>query len=259
MATRKLLSQLLQRIIKPIEGFGAALILLFQSIVWLFRPPYRWRLLIIQMEFIGAGSTFIVMLTGLFTGMVFAVQTIQTFRLFNAETLVGSVVALSLMRELGPVLTALMVTGRVGSAIATEIGTMRVTEQIDALYAMAVHPVQYLVAPRMLAAVIMLPILTAFCDLVGIGGAYLVSVGMMGVDGGMFLDKIQIYASSWDVTSGLIKAAVFGLIITLVACYKGLNATGGARGVGLATTSTVVLSSILILISDYFLTLILYR
>ncbi len=250
---------LLSRLIEVVEGFGTGLILLGQTLFWLFRPPFRARLFVQQMEFIGAGSTFIVLLTGLFTGMVFAVQTIQTFRLFNAETLVGSVVALALMRELAPVLTALMVTGRVGSAIATELGTMRVTEQIDALSTMAVHPVQYLVVPRVVAAVIMLPVLTAFCDLVGIGGAYYVSVHLMGVDGGMFLDKIQMYADRWDVVSGLIKAAVFGLILTLVACHKGLNATGGARGVGQATTRTVVLSSILILVVDYFLTLLLYR
>jgi phospholipid/cholesterol/gamma-HCH transport system permease protein len=152
-----------------------------------------------------------------------------------------------------------MVTGRVGSAIATEIGTMVVTEQVDALSAMAVHPVQYLVTPRLLAAVVMLPVLTAFCDLVGIGGAYYVSVYLMGVDGGMFLDKIRLYADSWDVVSGLIKAAVFGLILALVGCHKGLGATQGARGVGVATTQSVVLSSILILVSDYFLTLLLYR
>lgn len=251
--------RLLVALLAGVEGFGRALILLWEGLFLSFRPPYRWRLLLQQMEFIGAGSLFIVLLTGVFTGMVFAVQTIHTFRLFNAETLVGSVVSLALMRELAPVLTALMVTGRVGSAIATEIGTMVVTEQVDALSAMAVHPVQYLVTPRLLAAVVMLPVLTAFCDLVGIGGAYYVSVYLMGVDGGMFLDKIRLYADSWDVISGLIKAAVFGLILALVGCHKGLGATQGARGVGMATTQSVVLSSILILVSDYFLTLLLYR
>ena len=250
---------LLARLVDLVEGFGSALILLGQAAYWLVRPPFRAHLFLQQMEFIGAGSMFIVLLTGMFTGMVFAVQTIQTFRLFNAETLVGSVVALALTRELAPVLTALMVTGRVASATATELGTMRVTEQIDALSTMAVHPVQYLVVPRLVAAVVMLPILTGICDLIGIGGAYYVSVTLMGVDGGMFLDKISMYADRWDVVSGLIKAAVFGLILTLVACHKGLNATGGARGVGQATTRTVVTSSILILVADYFLTLLLYR
>ncbi|NOZ00283.1 MAG: ABC transporter permease [Deltaproteobacteria bacterium] len=242
-----------------VEGFGSALILLGEAVYWLFRRPFRVGLFLQQMEFVGAGSLFIVVLTGLFTGMVFAVQTVQTFRLFNAETLVGSTVSLALMRELAPVLTALMVTARVGSAIATELGTMRVTEQVDALYTMAVNPVQYLVTPRIAAAVVMLPILTAFCDVIGIGGAYHVSVSILNVDGGMFMDKIAQYADRWDVISGLIKACVFGLILALVGCYKGLNAKGGARGVGRATTQTVVTSSVLILISDYFLTLLLYR
>lgn len=246
-------------VLKAVEGFGSALILLGQSIAWLFRPPFRASLFLQQMEFVGFGSLFIVVLTGLFTGMVFAVQTVQTFRLFNAETLVGSTVSLVLMRELAPVLTSLMVTARVGSAIATELGTMRVTEQIDALYTMAVNPVQYLVTPRVVAAVVMLPVLTAFCDVVGIGGAYYVSVNLLDVDGGMFMDKIAQYAERWDVISGLIKSSVFGLILATVGCYKGLNASGGARGVGQATNQTVVLSSVLILISDYFLTLLLYR
>ncbi len=255
----RILQYLLGRAVDAVEGFGSALILLGQSAAWLVRPPFRGRLFLQQMEFIGAGSMFIVLLTGMFTGMVFAVQTIQTFRLFNAETLVGSVVALALMRELAPVLTALMVTGRVASAIATELGTMAVTEQIDALSTMAVHPVQYLVVPRIVAALVMLPILTGICDLIGIAGSYYVSVTLMGVDGGMFLDKIAMYADRWDVISGLIKAGVFGVILTLVACHKGLNASGGARGVGQATTQTVVLSSILILVADYFMTLLLYR
>lgn len=256
---RRLATLALGRILGLLEGFGSALILLWEALLWLFRPPFRWRLFFQAMEFVGAGSLFIVILTGLFTGMVFAVQTINTFRLFNAETLVGSVVSLALMRELAPVLTSLMVTARVGSAIATELGTMRVTEQVDALYTMAVNPVQYLVTPRVIAGIVMLPVLTGFCDLVGIGGAYYVSVNLMGVDGGMFLDKIRMYADSWDVISGLIKASVFGLILTLVGCHKGLNASGGARGVGLATTQSVVMSSILILVVDYFLTLLLYR
>lgn len=244
--------------VKVIEGLGNAMILLWEAVFWLFRPPFRPMLFLQAMEFIGAGSLFIVMLTGLFTGMVFAVQTTHTFRLFNAETLVGSTVALALMRELAPVLTSLMVTARVGSAIATELGTMKVTEQIDALYTMAVNPVQYLVTPRIVAGVIMLPVLTGFCDLIGIGGAYYVAVHLLDVDAGMFLDKIKTYADTWDVCSGLIKASVFGLILTLVGCHKGLNASGGARGVGIATTQSVVLSSILILVADYFLTLILF-
>jgi phospholipid/cholesterol/gamma-HCH transport system permease protein len=256
---RTALTALWSRGIETIEGFGSALLLFWEAMIWLFRPPFRWMLYLQAMEFVGVGSLFIVVLTGLFTGMVFAVQTTHTFRLFNAETLVGSTVALALMRELAPVLTSMMVTARVGSAIATELGTMKVTEQVDALYTMAVNPVQYLVTPRIVAGIVVLPVLTAFCDLVGIGGAYYVAVNLLGVDGGMFMDKIRAYAETWDVTSGLIKASVFGGILTLVACHKGLNASGGARGVGQATTQSVVLSSVLILVADYMLTLLLYR
>ena len=233
--------------------------LLGQAIYLLFRPPFRLYLFVQQMEFIGAGSVFVVFLTGLFTGMVFSVQVVHTFRLFNAETMVGSTVAISMMRELGPVLTALMVTARAGAAIATEIGTMRVTEQVDALVTMAVDPVQYLVTPRIVAASLMTPVLTAFSNLVGLAGSYYVSVILLDVDSGMFLDRITQYAEAWDLITGLIKSSVFGLILALVACYKGLNAEGGARGVGRATTQAVVASSVLILVSDYFLTLLLFR
>ncbi|MBM4387566.1 MAG: ABC transporter permease, partial [Deltaproteobacteria bacterium] len=196
--------------------------------------------------------------TGAFTGMVFAVQTVHSFRLFNAETLVGSTVALALFRELSPVLTSLMVTGRVGSAMATELGTMRVTEQVDALYSMAVNPVQYLVTPRIVASIIMLPVLTIFCNIVGIIGAYYVAVSLMNVDRGMFIDKIIFYVDGYDIASGMIKSSFFGLILSLTGCYKGINAEGGARGVGLATTQAVVYSSVIILISDYFLTIFLF-
>lgn len=246
-------------LLATLESFGSAIILLWQALTWIVRPPFRPQLYLQAMEFIGAGSVFIVALTGLFTGMVFAVQTVQAFRLFNAETLVGSTVAIALTRELAPVLGSLMVTARVGSAIATELGTMKVTEQVDALYTMAVNPVQYLVTPRIVAAMVMLPVLTGFCDLIGIGGAYYVSVHLLEMDGGMFMDKIQQIMQPWDVISGLIKSSVFGVILTLVGCHKGLNASGGARGVGVATTQAVVLSSVLILFSDYFLTLLLYR
>jgi len=256
---RNKIRALAQKVIEAIEGLGDALILLGEAFLWLFRPPFRPMVFLQQMEFVGAGSLFIVFLTALFTGMVFAVQTVHTFRLFNAESLVGSTVALSLMRELAPVLTSLMVTARVGSAITTELGSMKVTEQIDALVTLAVHPVQYLVTPRIVAAIVMVPVLTVIADFVGIGGAYYVSVFLMQVDSGVFLDKIRVYAREWDLISGLIKSSVFGLILALVACHKGLRASGGARGVGQATTQSVVLSSILIFVADYFLTLLLYK
>ncbi len=233
---------------------GRVMLLLLEALGWLFRPPWRWRLFFKQMEFIGVNSVFVVALTSLFTGMVLALQTYYAFRMFSAETLVGATVALSMTRELGPVITALMVTGRAGSAIAAEIGTMRVTEQVDALSVMAINPVQYLVLPRIAAGVIMLPLLTALSDFIGVLGGYLVGVKMLGIHGGIFMNKIYEFVELSDIYNGLIKAACFGLILTLVGCYKGFYTRGGAEGVGRATTQAVVLSSVLILTFDYVLT-----
>jgi phospholipid/cholesterol/gamma-HCH transport system permease protein len=233
---------------------GRMALLFLEAISWLIRPPWRWRLFFKQMEFIGVNSVFVVILTSLFTGMVLALQTYHAFRMFSAETLVGATVALSMTRELGPVITALMVTGRAGSAIAAEIGTMRVTEQVDALSVMAINPVQYLVLPRILAGVMMLPLLTALSDFIGVVGGYLVGVKLLGIHGGIFMNKIYEYVELSDIYNGLIKAACFGLILTLVGCYKGFYTRGGAEGVGRATTQSVVLSSVLILTSDYVLT-----
>lgn len=233
---------------------GRMMLLLLEAVGWLFRPPWRWRLFFKQMEFIGVNSVFVVALTSLFTGMVLALQTYYAFRMFSAETLVGATVALSMTRELGPVITALMVTGRAGSAIAAEIGTMRVTEQVDALSVMAINPVQYLVLPRIMAGVIMVPLLTALSDFIGVVGGYLVGVKLLGIHGGIFMNKIYEYVELSDIYNGLIKAACFGLILTLVGCYKGFYTRGGAEGVGRATTQAVVLSSVLILTFDYVLT-----
>ncbi len=226
--------------------------------MWFVRPPVRWRLFFKQMEFVGVGSLFVVLLTGLFTGMVLALQTYHAFRMFSAESLVGATVALSMTRELGPVITALMVTGRAGSAIAAEIGTMRVTEQIDALDVMAINPVQYLVVPRLVAGVIMLPLLTAISDFVGVVGGYMVGVNLLGINAGLFMNKIYEYVELEDIYNGLTKAAVFGLILTLVGCYKGFYTRGGAEGVGRATTQSVVLASIMILMGDYVLTALMF-
>ena len=245
-------------LVARIEGVGTAVLLAFEALTWLFRPPFRWRIYLQQLEFIGAGSLFIVVLTGGFTGMVMAVQTMYAFSLFNAESLVGTTVALALTRELSPVLTGLMVTGRVGSSIATEIGTMEVTEQIDALRTMAVNPVQYLVTPRVFAAIIMVPVLCLLCSVVGIGGAWLVAVQGLGLDEGIFVDRIVNVVVPWDVWSGIIKAAAFGVAITVIACFKGFYASGGARGVGLATTQAVVYGSVAILALDYFLTVMMF-
>ncbi|SDN50126.1 phospholipid/cholesterol/gamma-HCH transport system permease protein [Desulfonauticus submarinus] len=245
-------------VLNMLGEMGRMLLLLLQSFIWLFRPPFRFRLFIKQMEFVGVNSLFVVLLTGLFTGMVLALQTYYAFRMFSAESLVGATVALSMTRELGPVITALMVTGRAGSAIAAEIGTMRVTEQIDALTVMAISPVQYLVVPRIVAGIIMLPLLTVISDFVGVIGGYLVGVKLLGINSGLFLNKIYEYVDFEDLYNGLIKAACFGLIFTLVGCYKGFYTRGGAEGVGKATTQAVVLGSVLILMFDYVLTALMF-
>ena len=247
-----------QAVIDATEGVGRATMLVASTLVWLVRPPYRVRLLFQSMEFVGVGSLFIVGLTGAFTGAVFALQGAFAFRLFNAESLVGSTVGLSLTRELSPVLTGLMVTGRAGSGIATELGTMRVTEQIDAMYSMAVNPVHYLVVPRFVAGVIMVPLLSALFTLVGMIGAYFVGVVLLQIDEGIFIGKTRWFVDPSDLVSGLIKACVFGGILTLVGCYKGFYASGGARGVGMATTQAVVVSSVLILVAGYFLTAMMF-
>lgn len=257
MATR-ILDSIGRETIALFEGVGRATILLFETCLWTIRPPYRFKQLLKSMEFVGVGSLFIVILTGVFTGAVFALQGAGAFRMFNAESLVGSTVGLSLARELSPVLTGLMVTGRAGSGIATEIGTMRVTEQIDALYTMAVNPVQYLVVPRFIAGLLMVPILSGLFTLVGMLGCYVVGVVMLGIDEGVFIEKVRWFVEPADLASGLIKACVFGGILTMVGCYKGFYASGGARGVGIATTQSVVASSVIILVSDYFLTAMMF-
>ena len=200
----------------------------------------------------------VVMITATFTGMVLALQSHTGFKRFNAESLVGTVVALSMTRELGPVLTGLIVAGRAGAAMAAELGTMRVTEQIDALATMAVDPVKYLITPRVFAGLIMLPVLTVLADMIGIIGGYLVAVRLLEANSGIYIRRTTQYLEVNDIMAGLMKAAVFGMLISAISCYKGFNAEGGAEGVGEATTSAVVISMMLILISDYFMTAFLF-
>ncbi|MFZ5585783.1 MAG: MlaE family ABC transporter permease [Thermodesulfobacteriota bacterium] len=245
-------------VMRGLEEAGELLLLFIQTCLWLLRPPWRLHLIFRQMEFVGIKSINVTVLTGAFTGAVFALQSYHGFSLFGAESLVGSTVALALTRELGPVLTALMVTGRAGSAMAAELGTMRVTEQIDALYVMAVNPIQYLVLPRVVASIIMLPLLTIVADYVGIVGGYVVGVHLLGINSGIFVAKIIEYMEFSDISMGLIKAGVFGLILSLVGCYKGFYASGGAEGVGRATTEAVVLASVSILAADYVLTALMF-
>ena len=245
-------------VLHSVEEMGRIILLFFSVLAWMVRPPLRLRNIFKQMEFVGVHSIFVVVLTGMFTGMVMALQGYHGFRMFSAESMVGSTVALGMTRELGPVLTALMVTARAGSAMAAELGTMRVTEQIDALYVMAANPVQYLIVPRVIAGVIMVPFLTIICDFVGIVGGYFVGVQILHINSGIFMKNITKMVELNDIYNGLIKAACFGLILSLVGCYKGFNTTGGAEGVGRATTEAVVLASITILISDYFLTALMF-
>lgn len=237
-----------------LEEAGTLADMAFQALLWGVRPPYRVSLVVTQMEFVGVQSIFLVGLVGLFTGMVFAVQTIYGFRRFGAENMVGGVVALTLSREMAPVLTAIMVSARAGSGMAAELGNMRASEQIDALETMAVNPVQYLVVPRMIAGLVMVPVLALIFFLVGLGGSWVVGVWGLSLDPGIFADRIKTMLQPSDVTQGLIKALVFGFAVTLIACRHGFFASGGAVGVGQATTRAVVWGVVGVFVLDYVIT-----
>ena len=252
------LDRLGRAVLAGVEEMGKIILLFISVLGWMFRPPLKLHNIFKQMEFVGVKSIFVVVLTGTFTGMVMALQGYHGFRMFSAESLVGGTVALGMTRELGPVLTSLMVTARAGSAMAAELGTMRVTEQIDALYVMAANPVKHLIVPRVAAGVLMVPLLTVVSDFMGILGGYFVGVHILGINSGIFIKNMTRLVDLNDIYNGLIKAACFGLILSLIGCYKGFNTYGGAEGVGRATTEAVVLASITILISDYFLTAIMF-
>ena len=244
-------------IIDGILNLGNFVVFLIASLLYILVPPYKLRLTIRQLRTIGAESFFLVGLIGLFTGMVLGLQGYNTLHRFGSEGALGTVVALVLVRELGPVLAALMVTARAGSAMAAELGSMQATEQIDALSVMAINPVQYLVSPRVMAGVISLPLLTAMFDVIGIWGGWAVGVGLMGAPNGPFFNGIAQNMSGHDILTGVYKALVFGVVVMWVCCYKGYHAQRMATGVSRATTEAVVLSSVLILAWDYFLTSIL--
>lgn len=250
------------RFINAVGTFGVALcdslgrfaLFLFIALKILFTTRLKVTKLFVQMSRIGVESLTIVILTGTFSGMVFALQSYIGFQRVGGEQFIGTVVALGMIRELGPVMTGLMVTGRACSAIAAEIGTMRITEQIDALKTLRINTFQYLVVPRILGGTLILPFLTLFAMLVGIMGGYVICVYVLGLSSEDYMNGIKNYVELSDIRGGLTKAAVFGLILTWVGSYKGYQTRGGARGVGSATTESVVLSSILILVSNYFLT-----
>lgn len=242
----------------PIASFirvvGDHVILFAQAVYWAVRPPFRARLFLEAAESIGIGSLPIITLVGAFSGAVTSLQAVNAFRLLKAEGFAGSAVGLTLSIELAPVLTGLMLAGRVGAGIATELGTMRITEQIDALETMAVSPVQYLVVPRLAAGTLMAPVLTMVFFSIGMLGAYFVAVITLGVDHGQFVENFKWFVDPQDIGQGVFKSVIFGLCITLIGCYQGYNAAGGGRGVGLATTRAVVIGSVSILVLDYFLT-----
>ncbi len=228
--------------------------------LWALRycfPP-RWDLFFKQSERIGVRSLPVILLSSAFIGMVFALETFYALRKFGAETMVGASLALAMARELGPVFTAVMLTARAGSAMAAELGTMRVTEQIDALEAMAVNPISYLVVPRIMGSTLLAPILTGISDFIGVAGGYAIGVLVLGIDAGAFVSNIEKYLEVTDIYYGLLKAAVFGFLLALICCYKGYSVRGGAEGVGRATTESVVFSTVMILVADYILTALLF-
>jgi phospholipid/cholesterol/gamma-HCH transport system permease protein len=237
-----------------LDESGRIMVLFIKTLIWTFRPPFDFHNLIKQMEDVGLKSIPVILITGGFTGMVLALQSYNGFKRFNAEAFVGTVVALSMTRELGPVLTGLMVSGRVGSAMAAELGTMQVTEQIDALYTLAINPIQYLIVPRLLASMIVVPILTVFADLMGILGGLLISVYLLDANPTTYTKRTYDFLDLDDIYIGLFKALVFGMIIAAIGCYQGFTTRGGAEGVGRSTTKAVVMASLLILVANYFVT-----
>jgi phospholipid/cholesterol/gamma-HCH transport system permease protein len=240
---------------RALSGISGHFAMAVRAFSWLPRRPYRPRNYLEAMEYIGVGSLPIVLLVGAFTGMVTALQQIVAFRQFaGLDQIVGGTTAVALATELGPVLTSLMLAGRVGAGIAAELGTMRITEQIEALESMAVNPTHFLVLPRIVAGVLMAPILVLLFFLVGMAGAYLVSVVNMGVDYGLFFYNLKEIFVPVHLAHGLIKAAIFGFMVVLIGCYQGYNASGGGRGVGIGTNRAVVLGSVSVLVLDYFVT-----
>lgn len=247
-----------RKVIYVLETVGQLAILIVQTGWHMCHGKRRYGNTIRQMSHLGVDTLPIILLTMLFTGMVMTVQTAQEFLKYGAGSTVGGVIALAMGRELGPVLTGVVAAGRIGAAIAAEIGSMKVTEQIDALRVMATNPVAYLVVPRAIACVIMVPLLVVFADAIGTFGGFFVATQYYGLSAHTFTSSITNFADYNDITGGMIKSAVFGFIIAIIGCYKGLNAAGGAEGVGHATTGSVVASIVLIFVTNYFLSLLLF-
>ncbi|MEM8961881.1 MAG: ABC transporter permease [Acidobacteriota bacterium] len=245
-------------ITNAVQLAGELALLSFQSLLAMLRPPFEWRTWVHQMEQIGVRSFGVASITTIFTGMVLALQTAYSLPQLGVKYYIGTVVSKSLTRELGPVLVALIVGGRIGAGMTAELGTMKVTEQIDALRSMAADPVKKLVAPKLIAALVMLPALTVIGNVLGILGGLVIAVGQLQVSAGFYINDVLTSLTFDDILSGLGKSFVFAFFITIIACHNGLTARGGADGVGRATTDTVVLASIMVLVSDFFLTKVFY-
>jgi phospholipid/cholesterol/gamma-HCH transport system permease protein len=242
----------------PARAAGRLAQLSWNSLVGLLRPPYQWRLWVTQMEEIGVRSLGVAAITTLFTGMVLALQTAYGLPALGIKYYLGTVVAKSLVRELGPVLIALVVGGRIGAGMTAELGSMRVTEQIDALRAMAVDPVKRLVVPKVVATVVMIPALTVIGNFLGILGGLLIAVLQLNLPSGLYINDVLSALTLEDVAMGVVKSFFFAFFIAVIACWNGLEVRGGADDVGRATTNTVVQSAIMVLISDFFLTKLLH-
>jgi phospholipid/cholesterol/gamma-HCH transport system permease protein len=242
-----------RRTIEIVEALGRFGAFFGVAIAVLFTPPFKFRAFIGRIHYIGFNSLLIILLTGTFTGMVLGLQIYLTLSRFGSEAYLGPAVALSIIRELGPVLSALMITGRAGSALTAEIGIMRITEQIDALTVMALNPMRYLVVPSLLAGLVTFPMMTALFDVVGIFGGYLVGVQLLGMSEGTYFGEMKTFVDMKDIMTGFWKSLSFGVIVTWVATYKGFHVGHGAEGVARATTNSVVLASVLILVWDYFM------
>lgn len=250
----ELLDRQAARMREILEEAGELAMLAVGGVWALLKPPYEWRLWVAQAEQIGVRSLGVASITTIFTGMVLALQTALSLPGLGVKYYIGTVVSKSLCRELGPVLVALIVGGRIGAGMTAELGTMKVTEQIDALRAMAADPIKKLVAPKLAASLLMLPCLVVIGDFLGVLGGLLMAVTQLQLPAGLYINDVMSSLTIGDVTSGVGKAFFFAFFITIVACYQGLNAKGGADGVGRATTNTVVMASICVLISDFFLT-----
>lgn len=231
---------------------------LYESIVTLFTTKLKVKKVIYQMSYIGVGSIGVILLIGFTIGAVLAVQAYEGLHRFGAERFIGPIVFISMVREFGPVLTAVMVIGRAGSAMTAEIGTMRITEQIDALRTLCINVKQYLIVPRIVATIIVLPFLSIFCSLFGVIAGYFMSVHVLSINPELYIEAIRESVEFSDITNGLIKTLFFGLLLSLISTYKGYTTTGGAKGVGLSTTQSVVLANVIIFIADYILTALMF-